>query len=163
MKLSRMLLLLSFVLPSQAFAQTNPITSITISLPANPDANTAKWSNLDSGTPQFAIRATARSTGEGRLDPAVADSRILMIVKNTADKAKVCGLYAGTTAPAANFNISVKEWSAKSVSALLGRDCTLPPGDYELSVQFFSSKGVALSGEGIKGFSIPPKRRSSTR
>jgi hypothetical protein len=164
MKPLRMVLLLPFVLPSQGFAQTNPITGltitgITISLPANPDANTAKWSNADSGTPPFAIRATARGNGEGRLDPAVADSRILMIVKNSTDKAKVCGLYTGATAPAANFNISAKEWSARNVTALLGRDCTLLPGDYELSVQFFSGKGIALSGEGTRGFSIPAGRR----
>jgi hypothetical protein len=156
MKPSRLLLLLPLVLSSGAFAQTNPVTSITISLPANPDANTAKWGN---SAPQFAIRAVARSAGEGRLDPAIANSRILMIVKNAADKAKVCGLYTGATAPAANFNISAKEWSAKNVTALLGRDCTLPPGDYELSVQFFSGQGMALSEERTRDFSISNRRR----
>jgi len=159
MKLSRMLLLLPFVLAGGAFAQTGPITSITISLPANPDANTANWGSVTNGTPPFGIRAAARTVGEGRLDPAIANSRILMIVRNTTDKAKVCGLYTGATAPAAIFGASVKEWSAKSITALLGRDCTLPPGDYQLSVQFFSGKGIALSEERTRDFTILKKRR----
>jgi hypothetical protein len=154
-----LLLLLPFVLASGAFAQTNPITSITISLPANPDANTANWGSPNSGVPQFAIKAVARTVGDGRLDPAIANSRILMIVRNAADKAKVCGLYTGATAPAAIFSLSVKEWSAKNVTPLLGRDCTLLPGDYQLSVQFFSSQGTALSEERTRDFSISPTRR----
>ena len=159
MKPSRMLLLLLFVLPGQALAQTYPVTSITISLPANPDARTANWGAGGNGAPQFAIRAVARTAGQGHLDPAIADSRILMIVRNPADKSKVCGVYTGATAPAANFNISAKEWSAKDIAALLGRDCTLKAGDYELSVQFFSGQGIALSGEATRAFTISNRKR----
>jgi hypothetical protein len=41
--------------------------------------------------------------------------------------------------------------------ALIGQGCTLPPGDYELSVQFFgysNGKTIAFSEEKIKAFSI---------
>ncbi|HWB26710.1 MAG TPA: hypothetical protein VG738_14595 [Chitinophagaceae bacterium] len=135
----------------QIVAQTNPITSINISLPASPDANTANWGT---GTSLITISAVSRSAG-GRVDPSVEESKILVVIKK--DGAKVCGAYTSYTAPAANFGTPSKVWSGVNAAALLGKDCTLPPGDYELSVQFFASSAaapVALSEEHTKVFTI---------
>jgi hypothetical protein len=145
-----MLLLLPFTAAMPALAQTNPITAINISLPANPDANIANWG---AGTSMLTIAATAKGTA-GRVDPALMDSKILVIIKKSGGGAKVCGSHTAGSAPAANFNAPTKEWGARNAVALLGQDCTLPPGDYELSVQFFSAKGVALSTPGTKAFSV---------
>ncbi|MDI1283572.1 MAG: hypothetical protein PSV46_04185 [Reyranella sp.] len=143
-----MLLLLPFTVAMPALAQTNPVTAINITLPANPDANTANWGT---DTSLLTIAATAKGTA-GRVDPAVAESRILVIIKKGGTK--ICGAHTGASAPAANFNAPTKEWSSRNAVALLGQDCILPPGDYELSVQFFSAKGVALSAPGTKAFSV---------
>ena len=136
------------MLSGQIFAQTNPITGITISLPANPDANVANWGT---GTP-FIITA---KTASGKIDPSVAESKILVIIKK--GRAKICGAYTINTAPAANFNMAAKVWSGGNAVAFLGADCKLPPADYELSVQFFGSsngKLIPLSNEITKQFSV---------
>jgi len=141
-----------FVMVSlQVFAQTNPITAITITLPSNPDALTANWGT---GTSLFMISATTKAAG-GRINPAVEESRILVLIKK--DGNKFCGSYTGSTAVASGFNTITKVWSGSNAVSLLGKDCTLPPGDYELSVQFFGNGPVGsipLSDEKTKPFTI---------
>lgn len=126
------------VLVSQAFAQNNPITSITISLPANPDANTVNWG---AGTSQLTISATARAVN-GRVDGLAQESRILVIIKKGG--AKVCGDYTTSTAPEAGFTTISKVWAGSNASSLLGKGCVLPAGDYELTVQFFNARGATI-------------------
>lgn len=142
-----LLLLLAF----QSISQTYPVTGITISLLANPDANTANWAT---GASMFTITATTR-LDNGRIDNRLSESVILTTIKKGG--AKVCGTYTANSAPSANFNGLNKVWSGSSAVALLGKDCTLPPGDYELCVQFFG-KGPAgvttLSEEKCRTFSI---------
>ncbi|MFI5163168.1 MAG: hypothetical protein ACHQHN_17940 [Sphingobacteriales bacterium] len=141
-----------FVMVSlQVFAQTNPITAINITLPSNPDANTANWGT---GASLFMISATAKSA-TGRVNPAVEESRILVLIKKGGNK--FCGSYTGSTAVASGFSTITKVWSGSNAVSLLGKDCTLPPGDYELSVQFFGNGPVGtipLSDEKTKPFTI---------
>ncbi len=142
-----LLLLITF----QSFSQNYPITGINISLPASPDANTANWG---SGTSMFVVTANSKPVN-GRVDGFVVESKILVTIKKSG--AKVCGSYTGNTAPTSNFNTLNKVWSGTNAIALLGQECTLPPGDYEICVQFFGygAAGVApLSEEKTKAFSI---------
>ncbi len=139
------------MLSVQVFAQTNPITAINITLPTNPDANTANWGT---GTSVFVISATSQGVN-GRVNPHVEESKILVIIKQNGKT--VCGAYTSSTAPEAGFSTLTKVWSGGSAASFLGKDCTLAPGDYELSVQFFGygvGKTVALSDEKIKPFTI---------
>ncbi|MHB1178927.1 MAG: SdrD B-like domain-containing protein [Daejeonella sp.] len=149
--MKKILTLLFLVICVQVFAQTYPITSITISLPANPDANTANWG---SGTSLFTLTASAKAAN-GRVDGRVQESKILVSIKKGG--AKVCGSFTANSAPASNFNTLTKVWSGSNAVSLLGQNCTLPPGEYELTVQFFGTgaAGVApLSEEKTRAFSI---------
>jgi hypothetical protein len=136
----------------QVCAQNYPITGITITLPPNPDANITKWSN---GTSMLSISAVAKAGQGGRIDPALESSRILVIIKKGANK--VCGSFESQTAPSANFNSISKVWSGSNAVSLLGQECILVPGDYQLCVQFFGNGPVgpiALSDEKCKLFTI---------
>lgn len=133
------------------FAQTYPITNINITLPANPDPNTTNWGI---GSSVFIIMATAQAE-KGGVDPMVEESKMLVQIKQNGGK--VCGSYTANNAPAADFNAITKVWSGGSAASFLGKGCILPPGDYELSVQFFGSGAagtVSLSDEKIKLFTI---------
>ncbi|MEO9211137.1 MAG: hypothetical protein ABI208_08560, partial [Ginsengibacter sp.] len=143
---------------SQGNAQSYPISSITISLPPNPDAITANWGTA---TSMLTISAVAQSQG-GRINPLVEKSKILVIIKQ--DGKKICGAYSTSSAPDANFNSISKVWSGSNAVGLLGKDCTLPPGNYELSVQFFRADGAAiipLSPEKTKPFTIKGNEQQS--
>lgn len=125
-------------------AQNLPVKNIKISLPANPDAKTSNWSDNS-----FSITATARE-----ISPDIQTKLLVVIKKNGAI---ACGAYNSLSAPKVSFNAGVKTWSGKDAAALLMEECALPPGDYELSVQFFGysdGKTAALSEEKIKKFSI---------
>ena len=137
----------------QANAQQYPITSITISLPQNPDAITSNWSSSS----MLNISATAPLVN-GRLLPSVMDSRILVLIKKGG--AKICGANTNSTAPSANFNTATKVWAGNNAISLLGTSCVLQPGDYELSVQFFYEGPtglIATSSEKLKPFTIKSK------
>jgi hypothetical protein len=140
----------------QALGQTYPVTGIIISLPANPDANTANWG---AGTSLLTITAT----GGPRTEGAAASARALVIIKKGGKT--VCGSYTSATAPSADFKTATTAWSGRTAASFLGKDCTLPPGDYELSVQFFSGKdgGVPSSREVTKAFSIRGSEQQRTR
>ena len=149
--IKKFLVILFAVFSTQVFAQNYPITGINILLPSSPDPNTANWGM---GKSFFMIAASARPV-DGGVDPAVRESRLLVII--TRGGVKVCGDYIINTAPVANFNIVNKQWNGYSAAAFLGRTCVLAAGDYELSVQFFgyrSGKTIALSDEKTKAFSI---------
>ncbi len=148
----KLLTIILSVLSIQAFAQIHPVTAISISLPASPNSNTANWGG---GTSLLTITATAKMEN-GRVVSAAEDSKLLLIIKKAG--VKVCGSYTSATATAANFNTITKVWSGNQAVSFLGQSCTLLPGNYELSVQFFSSKNgamIAVSDEKTKAFSIP--------
>jgi hypothetical protein len=130
------------------FAQNYPVTSINITLPANPDPNTANWG---SGASVFIINATAR-TGPAGIDKLLIESKILVTIKNGGNK--ICGSYSGSNAPASNFNTITKVWSGQNAVSLLGKSCILKPGEYMVCVQFFGLRNDLLSEEKCKPFSI---------
>ncbi len=142
----------------QLQAQSYPVTSITISLPPNPDANTNNWS---AGASMLTINASTRLVN-GKIDGRVQESKILLTIKKGG--AKVCGSYTSASAPGSNFNAATKVWSGSNAVSLLGQGCTLPPGEYELTVQFFGSGTaglVPLSEEKSKPFSIKANEQLS--
>jgi len=149
--MKKTILLLLLILPFCLKAQQYPVTSITISLPQNPDANISKWST---GTSMLNISAMAKMTN-GRIDPKLEGCKILVSIKKSG--ANACGAYNNNTAPQANFASVSKMWSGNAAVALLGQDCVLPPGEYELRVQFFGNGAAGstpLSVEKNKAFTI---------
>ena len=156
--MKKILIFFSLLVSVQVTAQTYPITSITISLPINPDANTANWG---SGTSLFTITANSKAVN-GRVDGHVTESKILVTIKKGG--AKVCGSFTANTAPASNFNTLTKVWSGTNAVSLLGQSCAMPAGEYELTVQFFGTGAAGLSPlseEKIKPFSIIAKEQLS--
>ncbi len=142
------ILLIAFTL--NGFAQTYPVRT-TITLPTNPDPNTAFWST---GTSLLVITATAQGATGGKA-PSVDGSKILVVIRKGSTK--VCGSYTSTSAPSANFTSFVKVWSGNDAVSLLGQNCTLTPGDYELSVQLFgpgAAVAIPISEEKTKAFTI---------
>ncbi|OIR14215.1 hypothetical protein GALL_46760 [mine drainage metagenome] len=149
--MKKFLTLLLLSLSTSVLAQTYPITGISISFPTSPDVNTTKWG---SGNSMLIITATAKMN-YGQIDFALTESRILVTIKKSGTK--ICGAYTSASAPASNFNSATKVWSGSNAVSLLGQDCVLPSGDYELCVQFFGNgpKGVELlSDERCKPFTI---------
>lgn len=137
-------LLVCFKLQAQ-----NTITSITITLPANPDSKTANWGT---GVNIFSINAMSKLVN-GRVDPKVEGARILVTIKKSGGK--FCGSYTNSSAPSANFTGMNKIWNGSNAVSLLGQDCTLPPGEYELCVRFFGgAANEPLSEEKCKSFTI---------
>jgi len=156
--MKKILIFFSLLVSVQVTAQTYPVSSITISLPTNPDANTANWG---SGTSLFTITANSKAVN-GRVDGHVTESKILVTIKKGG--AKVCGSFTANTAPTSNFNTLTKVWSGTNAVSLLGQGCVLPAGEYELTVQFFGPATVGLaplSEEKIKPFSIRAKEQLS--
>jgi hypothetical protein len=141
--------LLLMLLCLWADAQNYPVTGITISLPANPDASIVNWKT---GASMLTITASAKMFN-GRVDESAETSKILVVIKKGGSK--VCGTYTASSAPTANFTTASKIWTGNNAVSLLGQECTLTPGDYELCVQFFNPQGsMPLSAEKCKSFSI---------
>ena len=141
--------LLLLAISFQGFAQTNLITGINISLPANPDANIAEWSK---SMPPLMISAQTRMEN-GKVSPMVMESSILVSIKGGG---AVCGHYNADNAPASNFNSPAKVWSGEMALNLLGEACVLKPGIYEFCVKFYGNGAVGqvLIGEACKSFTI---------
>lgn len=147
--MKKQLVLLLLAITFQGFAQTNLITGINISLPANPDANIAEWSK---SMPPLMISAQTRMEN-GKVSPMVQESSILVSIKGNG---AVCGHYNADNAPASNFNSPAKVWSGETALNLLGEACVLKPGNYELCVKFYGegAVGKVLIGEACKSFTI---------
>jgi len=142
--MKRVLTFFWLFIPVTLFAQNPMITGIVINLPASPDPNTANWGT---GGTVFTISA---STSANYLKEVMSSSILVGIRKG---ESKICGDYTPATAPASNFNKTTMVWAGKNAVALMGHDCTLPPGEYELCVQFFL-KGRKISEGVCKAFTI---------
>lgn len=126
-----------------------PVTSINITLPSNPDSKIANWG---SGVNIFSINAMSKVVN-GRIDPKVEGARILVIIKKSGGK--ICGSFTNSSAPAANFTSINKIWNGVNAVNLIGQDCTLTSGEYEVCVRFFGgSANEPLSEEKCKPFTI---------
>ncbi|MDP2089831.1 MAG: hypothetical protein Q8J84_10580 [Flavobacteriaceae bacterium] len=154
--MKKQLVLLLLAITFQGFAQTNLITGINISLPANPDANIAEWSK---SMPPLMISAQTRME-YGKVSPMVMESSILVSIKGGG---AVCGSYTKANAPASNFNSPAKVWSGETALNLLGKACVLKSGNYEFCVQFYAdgAVGQVLIGESCKSFAIKETEHKS--
>jgi hypothetical protein len=133
----------------QVCAQNYPVTGITITLPANPDAKTLNWK---SGVSMLSISANAKII-DGKVDPRVQESKMLVTINKGSTK--ICGIYTSSSAPASNFTAATKIWNGNNATSYLGQDCILPPGEYQLCVQFFSGYPLSpISIEKCKAFTI---------
>lgn len=158
--MKKLFALLLLVTALRVSAQNYPVTGINITLPQNPDANTAKWG---SGASMLQLSAQT-SFISGRVDDRVRDSRVLVNIRKGGSK--ICGVYTANSAPASNFSTASKIWSGNNALSLLGQECNLPPGDYEICVQFFgngAAGSVALSEEKCRSFSIRGNEQESSR
>lgn len=144
------LLLLSFCILSFYAKGQNIIQPITITMPATAQANTASWA---SSVPPIIITAQTKLQN-GQVNGNVMESKILVTIKKGGSK--ICGSYTSQTAPSSNFNTASKTWTGANVLQLLGQDCVLSPGNYELCVQFYSmnSAQIELLGESCKPFTV---------
>jgi hypothetical protein len=152
----KIMLLLGCVISFCASAQ-NLVSPISINLPANPPANTAEWATT---LPPVMILAQTKPVN-GVINGYVQDSRILVTIKSGGSK--VCGTYTPQTAPMSGFNSPSKNWKGTDVISLLGQECTLKPGSYELCVQFYTmDAAVRIIGETCKPFTIADKKEKET-
>ena len=104
-RLLTLLLIFSVLL---GHAQQYPITSINITMPASPPANTADW-----GTGMPPVMITAQSQlRNGQMNGDVIESKILVTIKQGGSK--VCGSYKINTAPVSGFTTAVKNWSGNN-------------------------------------------------
>lgn len=130
----------------------NMIRPITISLPPKPRANTADWA---AAMPPVIITAQTKMEN-GSIPYQVSEGTMLVTIKSGGNT--VCGTYTPQTAPASNFTSTTKTWKGSEVLNLLGKDCILKPGAYELCVQFFTRNPAtgaqAVTGEACKSFTI---------
>ncbi len=135
----------------------NLIAPITISLPANPPANTADWAIA---MPPVMINAQTKMQN-GQIPGLVIESKILVTIKSGGSI--ICGSYTPQTAPQSNFNSATKTWSGAAVLGLLGKDCILKPGSYELCVQFYALNPAqgGLLGEQCKFFTIADTKQQT--
>lgn len=140
------LALLLLVISVHLFAQEYPVTGISINLPPSPDANTATWTN---SVPILSVSVNSTPDFIKRLK----ECRIVLTIKQ--GDVSVCGSKEGTYFSFGNA--PVKVWVGSNAVSLLGQDCVLKPGEYQLCAQVFGGdqgKARAISREVCKPFSI---------
>ena len=145
--MKRLFILLLSLCTLAAKAQQYAVSSINITLPPQPRPNIGDWAM------PFVITAQARLV-QGQVPANLVESRILVTIKKNGSK--FCGNYTQQTAPNSQFNAPSKTWSGGVAISLISTNCEMPPGDYELCVQFFSSSlpVMPLSNEVCKSFTI---------
>lgn len=104
--------------------------TITINLPPNPSSDTSQWGT---GSNVFNIFVAGANMG------MLMESNVLVTIKSNGSVK--CGSYTPETAQSSNIiNAAPKSWIGSSAAALLGQDCILTPGNYEICVQFYGYK-----------------------
>ena len=76
-----------------------------------------------------------------------------------------CGIYTPSSAPSANINnSSPKSWLGTAATGLLGQDCILQPGSYDVCIQFYrnwNGRADTLLLQKCITITIPDKTRIS--
>ncbi len=119
-------------------------------IPATYPSATADWFKA---MPPDMITAQTQLIN-GQVPGDVQECRILVTIKQGGSKKY--GSFTQDNAPSAGITTAVKTWSGSDIAGLLGKDVVLPPGSYELCVQFFSNKTPAkpISNEVYKIFTV---------
>ena len=124
--------------------------NISITLPANPPATTGQWGQ---GTNVFIINASGNMA-------SMQSSDMLVFIKKGSTV--VCGSNNVASAqPSGITSIAPKTWTGATANGLLGQNCSLTPGTYELCVQFYTKPLTQgrreLIAEKCKTFNIAGK------
>jgi hypothetical protein len=139
--MKKILTFLLLVIALQLFAQENLITVNNVTL-INPGTNIANW-----GTGMSVFKIAATTTVKNSTLPDVIDSKILVTIRQQGGS-QFCGK-TSSDAPPSNFIVNQinRTWSGPGDILSLGLNCKLlPPGSYELCVQFFYN-GISISGK----------------
>lgn len=119
-------ILISFIALIYSLTTLAQGVNIGITLQANPPANTANWGQ---GSAIFNI------TTSGNMTPLV-NSNMLVFIKS--GNGVVCGSNNAASAQPSNINNNApKTWSGSSAAGLIGQNCILPAGQYEVCIQFY--------------------------
>lgn len=103
--------------------------SIIINLPTSPPSDISAWAK---STSPFIINIS------GTTD--FGESRMLVFIKSSSGEI-VCGTNQYSMAQSTDIKAGApRVWAGQSAIALLGDECSLPNGSYELCVQLFSVK-----------------------
>lgn len=103
--------------------------SIMINLPTNPSPNISDWAK---GTSPFTINISGTAT--------LGESRMLVFIRSVSGQI-VCGTNQSTLAQPTDIKAGAPRlWVGQTATALLGDDCLLPVGSYEICVQIFGIK-----------------------
>lgn len=106
------------------FGQT---PTITINLPSNPSADTSTWGT---GSNIFNIFVAGSNLN------MLADGTVLVNIKSNGSVK--CGSANASSAQPTNMNGNTpKSWIGTAAQGLIGQDCVLTPGSYEVCVQFY--------------------------
>ncbi len=143
----------------QLLAANAQAPSINITLPALPSDQTAFWGT---GANVFNIAVTGNLC-------MLNESTVLVNIRNSGSI--ICGgttassaVSSGISMPAASC-IGSKSWNGSLANSLLNQTCVLPPGTYELCVQFYgrgtNGQENKLLLEKCKPFVITAKEQSS--
>lgn len=111
--------------------------TITINIPPNPNPDTSQWGT---GTSIFNILVAGANMN------MLFESTILVTIKSNG--VVKCGSTSPSFAQSSNITTAApKSWIGTSAQALLGQDCILNSGSYEICVQFYSSRNGISSGK----------------
>ena len=111
--------------------------TITINLPPNPNPDTSQWGT---GNNIFNILVAGANMN------MLFESNILVSIKSNG-VVKCGGPNSASAQPSNIATSSPKSWVGTSAQALLGQDCLLNPGSYEICVQFYETRNGAASGK----------------
>lgn len=111
--------------------------TITINLPPNPNPDTSQWGT---GNSVFNILVAGANMN------MLFESNILVNIKSNG-VVKCGGLNSASAQPSNIATSSPKSWVGTSAQALLGQDCVLNPGSYEVCVQFYGIRNDVASSK----------------
>lgn len=111
--------------------------TITINLPPNPNPDTSQWGT---GSNIFNILVAGANMN------MLFESNILVNIRSNG-VVKCGGINSASAQPSNIATASPKSWVGTSAQAVLGQDCVLNPGSYEICVQFYGTRNGAASNK----------------